>query len=125
MVLIFVYSLALRVPLAIDAIRDRNQLYRENSEGLIENVYTLKIMNKSQQEQQYHVSLTGDEHIKLMPIENFSLAAGEISNMPVTLQADPAELTQANTKIVFKVDSVDDKNITAQTESRFIAPTSH
>ena len=122
MVLIFIYSLALRVPLTIDAIRDRNQLYRENSEGLIENVYTLKVMNKSQQAQQYHVVLTGDAHIQLIPIGDFSLVAGEVSNMPVTLQADPAELTQANTKIVFKVNSVSDKSITAQTESRFIAP---
>ena len=33
MMVTFVYSLAARVPLSIDAIRDRNQLYRENSDG--------------------------------------------------------------------------------------------
>ena len=37
-----------RIPLEVDIIRDRNSLYRETNEGLIENVYTLKILNKSQ-----------------------------------------------------------------------------
>jgi len=35
-------------PLEVDIIRDRNSLYRETNDGLIENVYTLKILNKSQ-----------------------------------------------------------------------------
>ena len=123
MMVMFVYSLAARVPLSIDAIRDRNQLYRENSEGLIENVYTLKVMNKSQQTQQYHLTLAGDNtNIQLIPIEDFNLDAGEVSNLPVTLQADPADLAQSNTKITFKVEAVADKNVTAQVESRFLSP---
>ena len=123
MMVTFVYSLAARVPLSIDAIRDRNQLYRENSDGLIENVYTLKVMNKSQQTQQYHLTLAeGQEHIQLIPIGDFSLDAGEVSSLPVTLQADPADLAQTNTKIAFKVEAVANKDVTAQVESRFLSP---
>lgn len=122
MVSIFSYRLALRVPLAIDAMRDRTQLYRENSEGLIENVYTLRIINKSQQPHDYELNVIGNEHIKLMPIEKLSLAAGEIANIPVTLQADPTELSQSKTNIVFKVNAIGDINTAAQTESRFMAP---
>ncbi len=57
-----------------------------------------------------------------MPIGDFSLAAGEVSNLPVTLQADPMDLKQTNTKISFKVEAVADKNVTAQVESRFLSP---
>ena len=35
------------MPMGLDILRDRNQLFRENSEGLIENTYTLKILNKT------------------------------------------------------------------------------
>ncbi|TMP38340.1 hypothetical protein CWB98_06300, partial [Pseudoalteromonas rubra] len=31
----------------LDIIRDRNQLYRVNVEGLVENTYTLKMINKA------------------------------------------------------------------------------
>lgn len=123
---VFVYSLAMRVPLTIEAIRDRNQLYRENSEGLIENVYTLKIMNKSQQDHTYHLSIEGDEHITLAPVADFKLAAGEIVAMPVTLQADPGYLDKPNYKVEFKIEALNDANkVEAETESRFLAPASH
>ncbi|MGI9304274.1 MAG: cytochrome c oxidase accessory protein CcoG, partial [Gammaproteobacteria bacterium] len=36
------YGIAQRVPLGLDVIRDRNTLFRETGDGLIENVYTLK-----------------------------------------------------------------------------------
>jgi|TARA_B100001964_G_C14131435_1_gene553072 polyferredoxin len=35
-----------RNPVSLDVIRDRNALYRETGEGLIENVYTLRVINK-------------------------------------------------------------------------------
>ena len=50
MIVIFLYALATRVPLLVDVIRDRGQLYSEGGEGEIENAYTLKIVNKSQQD---------------------------------------------------------------------------
>ncbi len=122
---IFAYSLATRVPLAIEAMRDRNQLFRENNEGLIENVYTLRIMNKSQKTATYHLSIEGDEHITLVNVPDFALVAGEISTLPVTLQADPGYLKKSNYTIEFKLKAVNDESLTAETESRFLAPVSH
>jgi len=43
--LTLVYSIATRIPLELDIIRDRNALYRETVDGLIENIYTLKLIN--------------------------------------------------------------------------------
>src|SRR5690606_10748097 len=42
---LFAYTVIARVPLHVDAIRERGQLYRQTSDGLIENIYTLKLLN--------------------------------------------------------------------------------
>ena len=55
-----VVNIAYRVPLEFDVIRDRNTLYRENQEGFIENVYTLRVINKSQLPQTYTFSVQGE-----------------------------------------------------------------
>ena len=40
------WGIAMRDLVSLDVIRDRNTLYCEAVEGLIENVYTLKVINK-------------------------------------------------------------------------------
>ena len=44
-----VVSIIIRTPAKLDVIRDRNALFRETDEGLVENVYTLRILNKDNQ----------------------------------------------------------------------------
>ena len=51
-----VISVLLRVPLDVDVIRDRNTLYRETDEGLVENVYTLRILNMDNSAHAYKLS---------------------------------------------------------------------
>jgi cytochrome c oxidase accessory protein FixG len=55
----FVAALLLRTPLELDVIRDRNALYREARPGYIENVYTLRIINKDDAAHEYTLSATG------------------------------------------------------------------
>src|SRR5262245_6908295 len=44
----FAIGLALRTPLGVDVIRDRNALYRLLDDGRVENVYDVKILNKTE-----------------------------------------------------------------------------
>ena len=55
-----------RIALDLDVIRDRNTLYRETNEGLIENVYTLKILNMDEQPHQYDLRAEGIDGLKLV-----------------------------------------------------------
>ncbi len=119
---LFVAVLAMRVPLAVEAIRDRNQLYRENSEGEIENVYLIKIMNKSQQAEVYTLQVEGDAAIRLEQHEPLQAAAGELIQLPVTLVADPGQLTQTKYEIHFEVRSQAHPDVAKSIESRFLAP---
>ena len=51
-----VMALNMRTMVSLDVIKDRG-LFRENSQGQIENIYSLKIINKTQEPQHYRVSL--------------------------------------------------------------------
>ncbi|MDF2445510.1 MAG: ccoG [Moraxellaceae bacterium] len=122
MATVFAVSLALRVPLEAEAIRDRNQLFRENSEGMIENVYLIKVLNKSQKADRYRVTVTGNEHIRLREPLTLNVKAGEQVSVPVTLIADPGLLDSSKYDINFTVASLDNPKIDKEVESRFLAP---
>ncbi len=52
----FVWTLEARPTLSLDVTKDRT-LYRENIEGQIENMYSLKVINKTQQPRDYLITL--------------------------------------------------------------------
>lgn len=124
---LFLYALTGRVPLTVEAIRDRNQLYRESSDGNIENVYTLKVMNESQRSETYTLRLEGDAliHEEASDPAKLTLAAGELREVPITLEADPGQLDKTKYDIRFQVQATDDQHSKASTESRFFAPAIH
>lgn len=125
MAMIFLAALTLRVPLELEAIRDRNQLYRENNEGLIENVYLIKAMNKSQHTETYTLTVSSDDDIHMAKPVEFTLEAGELESIPVTLMADPGELEKTKYEIRFDLQAHSDKGVKKSIESRFLAPPSH
>ncbi|MBP3862779.1 MAG: cytochrome c oxidase accessory protein CcoG, partial [Pseudomonas sp.] len=59
-----VMALNMRTMVSLDVIKDRG-LFRENSLGQIENIYSLKIINKTQEPQHYRVSLQDGEAFQL------------------------------------------------------------
>ena len=55
----FALAVALRVPVNVDVLRDRNTLYRELPDGGVENVYSIRIINKDQRAHDFRVTTTG------------------------------------------------------------------
>ncbi len=114
-------ALVERPMVSLDVTKDRG-LFRENSQGLIENIYSLKVINKTQQHQDYRVELVDAEGFQLQGKTRISLAPGEIVDVPVsvTLLADtPASSSQT---LRFKVTDVDEPWIYSAADSRFVAP---
>ena len=98
---VFVYNAMSIMPMGLDILRDRNQLFRENSEGLIENTYTLKILNKTLHPQTYQLDVEGlPEHEWFGPRE-VTLKAGEIFTLPVSVAVDPFNLKKPTLDIRF------------------------
>ncbi|MTJ02426.1 cytochrome c oxidase accessory protein CcoG [Idiomarina piscisalsi] len=117
---VLIWDVATRIPLEVDVLRDRNQLYRENIEGQIENVFTLKLVNKSQQDQTYRIEVKGFEEFELIGETTKDVSAGEVGTMPVTLAVPPTLLDGQVTEFYFVVTAVDNADITTEHQSRFL-----
>jgi len=116
-------AVLLRVPLELDVIRDRNTLYRETPEGLIENVYTLKILNMDTRAHGYNLTAGGIEKLHLvLDRGRIAAAAGEVVEVPARLQAEAAELAHRSTAVYFLLQATDDPALRVEEEARFLGP---
>jgi len=122
MCIAFGYTVFNRIPLEVDILRDRGQLYIENSQGKIENVYTLKIANKEQIDHEYSISILGLDGLELIGASQVKIQSGELLDHPVRLQIEPKYLSKANYDIKFRVEALDDDSIVIEEENRFIGP---
>ncbi|MFP7721302.1 4Fe-4S dicluster domain-containing protein [Lysobacter sp. A3-1-A15] len=74
-----------RDPLIAEVLRDRNALYREVAGG-IENGYTLKLVNKTDQDEVYTVSIeAGSPGLVLQPLEPVRVPAQQVAELPLTV----------------------------------------
>ena len=116
-------SLLTRVPLELDVIRDRNALYRETAEGLIENVYTLKILNMDSKPHRYRLEAEGIDGLRLVLDEpQIEVAAGTVQQFIARIQADEFELESRSQSIRFRLQAVDANHLTTVEEARFVGP---
>ncbi|BCL71634.1 cytochrome c oxidase accessory protein CcoG [Vibrio nigripulchritudo] len=115
---LFLFQIASVEPAGMSVLRDRNQLFRMNSEGLVENTYTLKIINKTQERQEYTLSVEGLSDVRWYGAQTVHVNPGEVLNLPLSLGADPDKLRSPISKIQFILSDSD--QFTVEVESRFI-----
>ncbi|MGB5397217.1 MAG: cytochrome c oxidase accessory protein CcoG [Gammaproteobacteria bacterium] len=117
------YAIINRTPLALDVIRDRNTLYRETNDGLIENVYIMKIMNMDKRAHSYSLSVAGVEGIRLrMDIDAIDVESGEVLEVPVRAQLSAEVIEKRSSEIEFKLVANDSADLHVTEEARFIGP---
>ena len=117
------YALATRLPLELDVIRDRNALFRETDGGLIENVYTLKILNMDNAPHSYRLTVQGIANLQLrMNRDQIDVPAGEVMELPVRLQADPGDLSARSNRVAFTLQDRDNPRLTVTEDARFLGP---
>ena len=120
MILIFIYASATIAPVRMDVIRDRNSLYRENNQGNTENTFTIKILNKTEQPQEYELSVEGLPNARWIGPQHVSIEAGEVLTLPISIAVDPIELKRSITKIDIKITAqIDGSPIEIKQETRF------
>jgi len=103
----------------MEVVRDRTALYRENSEGLIENTYTLKILNKTVTTQTYQLSFTGLEDALLIGPEKIVIKSGEILTQPISIAVDTYDIKEKKVMITIKLTSTSGDVEEIQQESPF------
>ncbi|MFK4027476.1 cytochrome c oxidase accessory protein CcoG [Stutzerimonas balearica] len=117
----FAWALADRPLVSLDVTRDRG-LFRENAAGQIENVYSLKIINKSQLPQRYRLALRGADGLALQGPDELALAGGEIRDLAVSVVQLSEPAPRSTRTLYFEVAATGAAEQRAVTDSTFIAP---
>jgi polyferredoxin len=118
----FVVTVALRSPVSLDVIRDRNSLYRLTDDGNVDNVYTLRILNKTEHEQNFRIEAAGGSPLTLLPERVYTVASGAVYSLPLRVRRSAYQPAGAET-IRITARSVDHPEIHVTTKARFLAPT--
>lgn len=118
-----IWGLFTRVPLEMDILRDRNALYNETDMGLVENVYHLKLINMSEQDQIYRLRVSGIDQMKLVgQTDDIPVASGAVIDLPLRIQVDPIELKTASSRITFHIQSISNPKLRLDETARFLGP---
>ncbi len=117
----FVAAVAVRSPVSLDVLRDRNSLFRLTDDGQVDNVYTLRILNKTEQEQHFRIEARGGSPLTLLPQREYSVSSGAVYSLALRVRRAAYEPLGPET-IEITVRSVDDPGVYATTDARFLAP---
>ena len=122
MISLFVYSIVTRVPVGLEAQRDRGvRMYRE-VEDTIQNVYTLKISNMDRSTHIYDVEVEGDYNFDVQGYKSIPAIEGEVLTIPVRVAVKKDELKSQKSEIRFRVRARENPDITATNTTTFIGP---
>lgn len=116
------WSMATRVPLMVDVIRDRSILSREADDGSIENVYNLKIMNTTESAQRYRLTVDGLAGIRLNEEEAIEVRSAENHEVTVVVQVPPESGKSGANPIYFNIQAESDAKIAVREKATFLKP---
>jgi cytochrome c oxidase accessory protein FixG len=118
-----VTSVATRTPIIIDVIRDRNTLYRELPQGVIENIYTIKLINQQNEVRLFSLDVVGVPGIIIDGApEQIVVQGGGVLSLPIRARAHRDD-AYGVMEIIFTATAIDDPAHSAQEDSRFLGPT--
>ncbi len=123
------FTIYQRSPLGLDIIRDRNQLYRDAGD-MIENVYTLKVINIEERARSYRLEVEGIAGLTLVDKELIEVEAGSVTDRPIRFRVYEDNLQERSTPFIFKLTVVEDEGLTVTeadaltvtAEARFLGP---
>jgi len=116
-------SMATRTPIILDVIRDRNSLYRELPGEMVENIYTLKVINQRNDEHGFRLSIDGVPGIELDGApEVVVVEGGGVLSLPLRARAH-RDNAYGIMNITFTISDVDDASLAVTENSRFLGPT--
>ena len=117
-----VWSLATRVPLKVDVIRDRSLLAREADDGRIENVYNLKIMNTTEEPKRYALSVEGMEGVEIVGERIVEVASAENHEVTIVVRVPPESGKKGANTIYFDIKALNHDKIAVHEKATFLMP---
>jgi cytochrome c oxidase accessory protein FixG len=114
-------SLALRMPLKVDVVRDRAALARIVAGGRLENVYRLQVMNATEQPQRYRIDAAGLPGLSLASDAVVEVGPAESRWVPVRLQVPYGSAAPGSHPIHFDIQAVGG-DVHVREKSVFLVP---
>jgi len=124
-ILAFFYALSTRLPLELNIVRDRKSLYKETNEGLIANVFNIRLMNMDAAAHEFELSVSSDEFSKTRLVAEktrVNLKSGEVDEIPVRVIVNPEEIKSRSAEIFFELKATDESGLGIKEPARFIGP---
>ncbi|MCX9156401.1 cytochrome c oxidase accessory protein CcoG [Niveibacterium sp. 24ML] len=116
------WSLAHRETLRVDVIRDRTTLSREVEGGLIENIYTLQMMNMAEAGRRVRLEVSGIEGITLVEGPSFDLAPSGNKAVTIHVRVPVDAAPKGSHKIVFDIRSDEGQELRLREKASFMMP---
>ncbi|MBT8442434.1 MAG: cytochrome c oxidase accessory protein CcoG, partial [Gammaproteobacteria bacterium] len=92
-------------------------------DGRVENVYTLKLQNKTEEPQQFELYVDGLPGLTLeTDPPTPRLEPGAIASVAARVQVDPEGARAGGHEVVFSAARADDESLSVSREARFILP---
>ncbi len=118
------YGLSRLDAVELNVIRDRQPLYVIQSDGTIQNKYTLKILNKLTHDVQLQVSASGPEGLMLIDAdEPVAARPGKVTPKTLFVKVPQERLKDSSVPILFSIQSLEPQNrVGNRRESVFMGP---
>jgi cytochrome c oxidase accessory protein FixG len=115
-----VVTLAMRSPVRLDIIRDRSVLVKETSDGWLENLYQVQVINTDEKPRQFKLSVSGLPGIKLTPNDIITVPAAATHELNISVQVEPQNAPSGSSKIEFEIKALDRDDVKLEAKSSFI-----
>jgi polyferredoxin len=118
------YGLTSLAPLELKVIHDRQPLFVLQSDGSIQNKYTLKVLNKLTEDIQVTISAQGPEGLIMVDEDQVTTARhGKVTARTVFLRMPKELLSKETTPVIFTVQGeYDSQMLKGDRKSVFIGP---
>ena len=116
------WSLATRVPLKVDILRDRSALYRVGDDERIENVFTLRVMNTDEAVHRYSISVSGIDGIDLVGERIVEVPAAPNKSVLVVAAVGEGAAAKGSNKISFDIRAMNHDSIAVHEKTSFFMP---
>jgi cytochrome c oxidase accessory protein FixG len=116
----FLWTLADRIPMRVDVLRDRNALSRPAASGGIENLYRLQLINMDDRPHRFNIRASGIEGLQVTHGASIEIPPLGTQDISVTLEASRLKLSRPVHPILFEIVAEDDSSIRRESKSSFI-----
>lgn len=117
-----VYGMLTMSPIDLKALHERSPLFVQMSDGSIQNKWTVKVVNKSNEVMLAKITVEGPEGLTYVAGKEITVQPGNVGATTLYVRINKKDLTDSSTPIVVKVIDVNNPDISAEYETAFISP---